>query len=154
MNWKPIRRLTGRWSFALRGELTIWSRRSNLAIGYTDPRLTSIRAPLEKAARSADSFRVILVSLRGVRAGECDVFLKQVTSVNFRSGLNDPSTFRRLVAGIDKEAIEPGEPVPCRGVWRNSRPSKKAIFFGRTSQLVTRLVNSRFIANHFLLRKR
>jgi TIR domain len=66
-----------------------------------------IKLLLDKAARTRDDFRVIPVLLPGASAETMGGFLKQRTWVDFRSGLNNQSAFRRLVAGIKGEVVEP-----------------------------------------------
>jgi hypothetical protein len=92
--------------------------------------------------------------LPGASADPLDAFLKQRTWVDFRSGLDDLSAFKRLVAGIKGEAIEPNgyelpdEPAPYRGLER-FEARQKDFFFGREDdirRLARRLSRSRFVA--------
>ena len=109
---------------------------------------------LDKAARTRDDFRVIPVLLPGASADTLSDFLKQRTWVDFRSGLDNQSAFRRLVAGIKGEVMEPDgyqlpdEPAPYRGLER-FEAQQKDYFFGRDSdirRLAKTLGNSRFLA--------
>jgi hypothetical protein len=109
---------------------------------------------LDKAARTRDDFRVIPVLLLGASADTIGGFLKQRTWVDFRSGLDNQSAFRRLVAGIKGKVVEPDgyrlpdEPAPYRGLER-FEAEQKDYFFGREDdiqRLTERLANGRFVA--------
>jgi energy-coupling factor transporter ATP-binding protein EcfA2 len=116
--------------------------------------IEEVQVLLDKAARSRNDFRVVPVLLPGASADTLDAFLKQRTWVDFRSGLDDLSAFKRLVAGIKGEAIEPNgyelpdEPAPYRGLER-FEARQKDFFFGREDdirRLARRLSRSRFVA--------
>jgi hypothetical protein len=66
-----------------------------------------LRCSRDKTARTRDDFRVIPVLLPGASADTISGFLKQRTWVDFRSRLDNHSAFRRLVAGIKGEVVEP-----------------------------------------------
>jgi hypothetical protein len=69
-----------------------------------------MRAALEERVRNK-SFRVIPVLLPGAEPKDEKTlprFLRRLTWVDFRGGLNDPDTFQRLIAGIRGVAPGPG----------------------------------------------
>jgi hypothetical protein len=88
-----------------------------------------MRAALEERVRNK-SFRVIPVLLPGAEPKDEKTlprFLRRLTWVDFRGGLNDPDTFQRLIAGIRGVAPGPGAAqttsaiTPARTAWRTLR---------------------------------
>jgi TIR domain-containing protein len=88
-----------------------------------------MRAALEERVRNK-SFRVIPVWLPGAEPKDEKTlprFLRRLTWVDFRGGLDDPDTFQRLVAGI--RGVAPGRQsvpmtsaiTPARTAWRPLR---------------------------------
>jgi len=103
------------------------------------------------------AFRVIPVLLPGARLperGHLPRFLSRLTWVDFRSGLDDPAAFHRLVCGIQgiapgPEEVTEGEAVcPFRGL-QVFDEEHAPFFFGRealTQHLVEQLRDDRFLA--------
>jgi hypothetical protein len=88
-----------------------------------------MRAALDERVRSK-SFRVIPVLLPGAKPKDEKTlprFLRRLTWVDFRGGLDDPEAFQRLVAGI--RGVAPGPQAahtasaitPARTAWRTLR---------------------------------
>jgi hypothetical protein len=88
-----------------------------------------MRAALDERVRNK-SFRVIPVLLPGAEPKDertLPRFLRRLTWVDFRGGLDDPDTFQSLVAGI--RGVPPGPPsapttpaiTPARTAWRTLR---------------------------------
>ena len=105
-------------------------------------------------------FRVIPVLLPGAvlpQQGRLPRFLASLTWVDFRSGLQDPEAFRRLVAGIrghspgpEETGAAPAGPSVCpyQGLARFDE-AQAPFFFGReadTQHLVEHLRTQRFLA--------
>jgi TIR domain/Carboxypeptidase regulatory-like domain len=94
-----------------------------------------MRAALEERVRNK-SFRVIPVLLPGAEPKDEKTlprFLRRLTWVDFRGGLNDPDTFQRLIAGIRGVAPGPGFAqttsaiTPARTAWRTLRRLREVL---------------------------
>lgn len=91
---------------------------------------------LAKTVRMRSECRIIPVLLPGSQPEQMTGFLSLRTWVDFRTGLDNPESLRRLAAGIKGEATEspgfelPDTPVPYRGL-EAFQAVDEAIFFGR-----------------------
>jgi hypothetical protein len=113
-----------------------------------------MQAALDRAVQSHDDFRVIPVLLPGAHQDSVPEFLRVRTWVDFRSGLDDAESLRRLVAGIKGEAYSgieyrlPDEPAPYRGLLR-FEPEHSRFFHGRDDEsrrLLLKVQEKRFVA--------
>lgn len=87
-----------------------------------------MRAALDERTRNK-SFRIIPVLLPGAEPRDKKTlprFLSRLTWIDFRDGIDDPETFRRLVAGI--RGLPPGrQPALSEDQARQLRIDKKAV---------------------------
>lgn len=96
-----------------------------------------MRSALDDRVRNGD-FRVIPVLLPGaLKPGREEIprFLRRLTWVDFRDGLDDEGAFHRLLSGIRGQAPGPGAAVPLARSYRSMAPPREAFVHRREYDL-------------------
>jgi hypothetical protein len=83
------------------------------------------RAAIDQRVREHPR-RVIPVLLPGARESSIPTFLRRLTWVDFRQGLDDPDAYDRLVCGIRGEAPGPGTRLIRESPDPRTRPQRRA----------------------------